>query len=196
MTLNSNLSSVVRRITILENIVAIKALQQGELIAYPTEAVWGLGCDPFNEQAVLNLLALKQRPLSKGLIVIGSSWEQLRALTAAIPSQQLHAVLASWPGPSTWVFPAAKDLPRWLSGDHPSVALRVTAHPVAKALCEAFGPLVSTSANVSGDIPALTEQGVEAQFGAQISVLVSGALGGLDKPTQIREALTGQVLRE
>ncbi len=185
----------MRAITVFELDIAIKALTQGELIAYPTEAVWGLGCDPFNEQAVLNLLALKQRSVSKGLIVIGSSWEQLRALTADISPEQLNIVLASWPGPSTWVFPIAS-VPSWLSGDHPSIALRVTAHPIAKALCEAFGPLVSTSANLAGQSPALTKDDVEAQFGAQIGLLVSGALGGLTRPTPIRDALTGQVLRE
>ncbi|NOR70927.1 MAG: tRNA threonylcarbamoyladenosine biosynthesis protein RimN, partial [Methylomarinum sp.] len=111
--------------------LAAQKIQAGEVIAYPTEAVYGLGCDPLNEEAVLNLLALKKRSIDKGLILIASSLTQLE------PYLQLNdeirsKVQATWPGPVTWIIPAQTWVPQWLTGQHSSLAVRVTAHPIAK----------------------------------------------------------------
>jgi len=130
---------------------AARMLTAGGVIAYPTEAVYGLGCDPLDAQAVTRLLAIKRRPVEKGLILIASRFDQLgpyvQPLTAAI-RQRLDE---SWPGPNTWLLPADPATPRWIRGDHRTIAVRVTAHPLAAALCEAFGgAIVSTSANPAG----------------------------------------------
>lgn len=177
-------------------IEAVAILKQGGVIAYPTEAVFGLGCDPFNPDAVERLLAIKQRPVEKGLILIAANWQQVAALTAPLTAAQLQPVFATWPGPITWVFPAAAKVPAWLRGEHTSIALRVTAHPLAHALCEAFdGPLVSTSANLSGQSPARTSDEARAQLDHSIDLILEGAVGQRANPTQIRDVLTGQILR-
>ncbi len=133
---------------------AAPLLQRGGLLAYPTEAVWGLGCDPDNEAAVLRLLQLKQRPVEKGLILVAAHLDPLRRWLdlPALPPERLARVAASWPGPHTWVMPAAAGAPAWITGGRDSIAVRISAHPVVVALCEAFGGVVvSTSANRGGE---------------------------------------------
>ncbi len=172
-------------------------LRQGELLAYPTEAVWGLGCDPFNNDAVAALLALKGRSAAKGLILIAADFEQIEPFLN-IPSPQMrNRLLASWPGPVTWIVPAARrTTPAWLRGDHDTLAVRVTAHPLASALCRVFGgPIVSTSANPSGAHPARTQLKTHVYFKGSKLHFLPGAVGGLNKPTAIYDARTGARLR-
>lgn len=174
---------------------AVNALRTGGVIAYPTEAVWGLGCDPFDEQAVRRLLALKQRAEAKGLIIIAADVRQIGPWLGALTPAQQRDVLATWPGPYTWVVPAP-DAPTWLRGRHTSLALRVSAHPGVQALCHAWGgPLVSTSANLSGRPPARDPLELRRQFGDGLGYILPGRLGGDAKPTEIRDAVTGVVLR-
>lgn len=181
---------------------AADALRRGGVVAYPTEAVWGLGCDPFDETAVRRLLAVKQRPVEKGLILVAGALTQLDGLLdwEALPAARRSAVLASWPGPNTWVVPATARVPRWVTGEHPGertgVAVRVSAHPVVVALCAAFaGPLVSTSANLSGQAPAFRRDDLAPALLARIDGVVAGETGGLRAPTAIHDALTGAQLR-
>jgi L-threonylcarbamoyladenylate synthase len=174
---------------------ATQALGAGEIIAYPTEAVWGLGCDPFNAAAVQRLLDLKQRSVSKGLIIIAADIAQLDSWLQALTPAQKAVVSATWPGPYTWIVPAPQ-APEWLRGEHEGLALRVSAHAGVQALCRAWGgPLVSTSANFSGQPPALDEQALRRQFGAGLGYILPGALGGDAKPSEIRDAINGQLLR-
>lgn len=171
-------------------------LHQGGIIAYPTEAVFGLGCDPFNEAAVLRLLKLKQREVNKGLILIAANYAQIAPLIAAVPKEILQKVRATWPGPHTWLLPASEKVPAWIKGEHASVALRVSAHKIVKAICEAFGgPLVSTSANVAANSPARTGKEVLQQFPHGIDLIVAGRVGALKNPTPIRDALSGEAVR-
>ena len=175
---------------------AAQSLRQGGVIAYPTEAVWGLGCDPANEAAVERLLALKSRPMDKGLILVSGEIVDFQRWLDPLPAAARERILASWPGPHTWLLPDSLDLPRWLKGDHASIALRCSAHPIIAGLCAAFGgPIVSTSANPTGSPPALTEAEVRAYFGTDLDTVVAGALGGLSQPTTIRDALTGDLIR-
>ena len=177
---------------------AATALQTGGVIAYPTEGVWGLGCDPRDEAAVLRLLAIKQRTVDKGLIVIASHLEQLRPFLdlAAVPTDHLAGVLASWPGPHTWVMPASADAPRWITGSHDGIAVRISAHPIVVELCNAFdGALVSTSANLSGKDAPRSREGLDPAVLAAVAGHVAGETGGLSAPTVIRDALTGVALR-
>ena len=175
---------------------AARLLQQGRVIAYPTEAVWGLGCDPFDQQAVMRILNLKSRSASKGLILVAARIEQFSFLLDGLTSDLLDTLRASWPGPNTWLVPHQRRVPAWIHGDHDSVAIRVTAHPVTAQLCDSFsGPLVSTSANPQGKPPAENPVEIEAYFGDQIDGIVAGALGGDQKASTIRDLISGETIR-
>jgi L-threonylcarbamoyladenylate synthase len=174
------------------------ALRAGGVVAYPTEAVYGLGCDPHSRVAFEKLFALKQRPPTQGVLLIGADFEQVAPYIdlAATPADALARAQASWPGPNTWIFPRAAGVPDWIAGGHAGIALRVTAHPVAAALCRAFGgALVSTSANRHGEPPARSAAAVRVMFGDAVTIL-DGALGGLERPTPIRDAISGELLRQ
>lgn len=177
---------------------AAALIRRGGVVAYPTEAVWGLGCNPDDEAAVMRLLALKQRPVDKGLILVAADFDTLRPWLdlAALPADRLAAVLRHWPGAHTWVMPAAARAPRWITGAHDSIAVRVSAHPDVAALCRACnGALVSTSANRAGQPPARSRAELDPALLAGIDGLLAGETGGLDQPTPIRVALDGRVLR-
>jgi L-threonylcarbamoyladenylate synthase len=180
-------------------VLAVSALREGRVIAYPTESVWGLGCDPWNEQAVLALLRLKQRPVEKGLILIASDIEQVEPYLAQLTTQQRDVVLASWSDAveqaSTWLVPVTLDTPSWISGEHSQVAIRVTKHKQTQALCRSFGkPIVSTSANPSGEPAAINALMVRQYFQDQVFIL-DGETSGAKQPSVIRDVETGRVLR-
>ena len=167
----------------------------GGVIAYPTEAVFGLGCDPLNARAVARIFAIKQRDAAKGLILIASGIVQLEPFMQ-LDDTMRKALLKTWPGPVTWVVPAAPGVPEYLSGGRDTLAVRVTAHPVARALCETTGlALISTSANLSGHSPLRSPPAVRRLLGNKVDYVVPGAVGGLKKPTEIRDAQTGKILR-
>ena len=175
--------------------LAVQALKAGEVIAYPTEAVYGLGCDPFNRHALEKLFHVKQRPIEKGVILVAASVEQVLPYIELMDTEWQERVLASWPGPVTWVLPLKKALPEWITGGRNTVAIRVSDHPIVQALCAEFGsPIVSSSANLTGLLPARSCEEVKEMFGESL-LCVQGSLGILKQPTQIRDAVTGQVLR-
>lgn len=174
---------------------AVDILNSGGVIAYPTEAVYGLGCDPFNQQAVELLFHVKQRPMEKGVILVAASVEQVLPYVQLSGMAWEKEVLATWPGPVTWVLPLKHALPDWITGGRNTVAIRVSDHPVVQQLCHAFGgPIVSTSANLSTQPPAKSCDQVSDIFGEGLYCL-RGELGSLAQPTQIRDAQSGRVLR-
>ena len=176
--------------------LAAHCFHGGGLIAYPTEAVYGLGCDPLDAAAVQRLLALKRRPVDKGLILIAAEFAQLAPYVEALPVPAMRKILDSWPGPTTWLLPAGPRTPAWLTGRHPTLAVRVTAHPLAAALCRSCGSaVVSTSANISDHPPARTALGIYTRFGKRLDYVLHGPVGPLDRPTSIRDALSGRLIR-
>ena len=196
-------------------------LKKGQLLAYPTESVWGIGCDPFNQQAVIQLLTIKQRPIEKGMIVVTDSPSRLTALLENLTAVERQTVLDSWQADSinatakqahTWLLPIPKNLPitipSWITGAHNSVAVRVIDHPLIKQLCaqmvsisNPYGFVVSTSCNPSGQSPARSLSEAKSYFlDDQLHLNKSvGYLQGetLDYklPSQIGDALTGQIIR-
>ncbi len=171
----------------------IKPFQQGKIFAYPTEAVFGLGCDPDNEQAVLRLLALKQRSISKGLILIAADFSQVEKYLKPLSTAQQAL---THPSDTTYIFPALDSAPGWLTGDFDSLAVRITRHPLARALCDELNSaLVSTSANISGQEPAKSLQDIEQQLAGKIDFILQGDLGNAQKPSVIRDSVTGKVIR-
>ncbi|PCJ27724.1 MAG: tRNA threonylcarbamoyladenosine biosynthesis protein RimN [SAR86 cluster bacterium] len=178
--------------------LACDYLKQGKVIAYPTEAVWGLGCDPDNRAAVMRILRLKDREVEKGLILVAANMGQLAPLLQELNQNQLDKLQNSWPGPITWVIPDPKELiPAWIKGDHKSVAVRVSAHPVIRQLCLEFnGPIVSTSANKAGQPEIISRSILEEQFASSIDYIVAGELGGQSQVSEIRDIASGKVFRQ
>lgn len=176
---------------------AARIIRNGGVIAYPTEAVWGLGCDPWDRQAVYRILDIKQRPVEKGVILIGASEEQFAPLLDPLSSEERAVLKSTWPGPYTWLIPdPAGWAPDWVRGQFDTVAVRITAHPLVKTLCEATGhPIVSTSANLAGEDPLLTFSGVEEVFGSLLDGIVPGETGGQKTPSKIQDLRSGGLVR-
>ena len=181
---------------------AARSLSRGEVLAYPTEAVWGLGCDPFNEQAFNQILKLKQRPIEKGVILLAGHLSQVEHLLARLDSDIRQQVMNTWTNPSnteratTWLLPADEQIPSWIKGNHPQVAVRVTNHPLCIELCNAFqGFIVSTSANPAGLNPARSLTDAQDYFGDAIHYL-NGELGTCREPSRIIDAITGNIIRD
>ena len=229
MNLSMSQTSVVTTDSISQ---AASWVQAGRLLAYPTESVWGIGCDPFNEGSVQQLLAIKQRPAEKGMIVVTDSVERIAPLLTTLTDSQRRAVLDSWntltpttaKQAHTWLLPLSSPssltspssslsnpsnqptIPTWITGRHNSVAVRVIAHPLIQQLCanlvsaqNPFGLLVSTSCNPSGQTPALTLAQAQAYFATRMDAdqvtYLSGDTLGYQLPSQIHDALTGQLIR-
>jgi L-threonylcarbamoyladenylate synthase len=179
---------------------AITALHTQGVIAYPTESVFGLGCDPDCDVAIQKILDLKQRPAHKGLILIAANIEQLQQYAdfSSLSTEQLDNIKTTWPGPFTWVVPVQPSLSKLVSGDFNSIAVRVTEHPVVQALCIAFGkPIISTSANLSGEQACTTTFQVEQMFmnNPLLDCIIDQPVTGLENPSQIHDAITGKRLR-
>lgn len=176
---------------------AARVLQAGGVIAYPTEAVYGLGCLPEDEAAVKRILSMKQRPRDQGLILVGKDFAQLAPYMSSLTPEARTQLATSWPGPVTWVVTASAAVPPWISGGRDTVALRASAHPVVQALCQAAASaIVSTSANRRGHPAARTRWAVLARFRDELDMIVPGSVGDALRPTEIRDARTGRVLRQ
>ena len=181
----------------LDTAAAVEQLQAGHVIAYPTEAVFGLGCDPANESAVRKLLAMKQRHESAGLVLIASGFSQLEPWIADVDENLAERAWNTWPGPVTWLFPRAGNVPDYVAGSHDTIAVRVTAHGPSRSLCKAFGsPLISTSANHRTAEPARTAAQVRDYFGTRIAGILTGELGDGEKPSEIRDLVSGKIIRQ
>jgi len=130
--------------------VVAEQAKLGGVIAYPTEAVFGLGCLPENSEALQRLLDIKQRPIEKGLILVAANFEQVRPYLAKNikPTPQQMA-----PDNVTWVYPVADNVSPLLRGRFDSIAIRISKHPLVQALCNTLdSPLTSTSANITGGL--------------------------------------------
>lgn len=171
-------------------------LQQGGVIAYATESCFGLGCDPRNARAVRRILRLKGRPQSRGLILIAGKINQIKRYIAPLDAAQNEVLMQEWPGPTTFLLPAKSDVPRYLRGRHDNIAVRVTAHASAAALCNVLGmALVSTSANRSGKRPMKTYASCARAFGRSVMVL-RGRIGQRKRPSTIKDFTSGKIVRQ
>lgn len=183
--------------SLLDTATAVARLQAGQVIAYPTEAVYGLGCDPTNESAVRKLLSMKDRHESAGLVLIASEFSQLEPWISEVKETLVEKAMQTWPGPVTWLFPRAAHVPDFVAGSHTTVAVRITAHPPSRALCDAFGSaLVSTSANRTSSVPARSAEDVQEVFGADLAGILAGSLGSGEKPSEIRDLVSGNTIRQ
>lgn len=173
-----------------------RCVRAGGVVAYPTEAVFGIGCLPDDDIALARVLEIKRRSWRKGMLIVGASLEQIDRWAVLDASPMLASILESWPGPNTWVLPARPCASARLTGGRHTIAVRYTAHPIAAELCRQAGSaLVSTSANTSGRPPLRHAADVRYTLGDVLDDVLPGPLGGQAAPTQIRDGLTGRVLR-
>lgn len=176
----------------------VDKLKQAHVVAYPTEAVFGLGCNPNSESAVRKLLALKQRPEEKGLILVAPSREFLLPYIDETRMGQTEWQRLEQPSEKaiTWVVPAKASVPRYLRGQFDTIAVRICRVPAVAELCSACGfALTSTSANLSGQSPCRRAEEVVAQFGQDFPVLFA-ATGGKTNPSEIRDIFTQHIFRQ
>lgn len=175
---------------------AVELLRAGEIIAYPTEAVFGLGVDPHNQTAIQKLLAIKHRHSAQGLIVVAANLEQLDDwIDAAYIARHFPQIQATaiHQRAVTWCVPCRETCNPFLTGTHPTLAIRISAHPQIIALCNAFaGGIVSTSANPHGLSPARDYQSAKAYF-PDIFCLHGQTIQSA--PSMIKIAATGALLR-
>ena len=176
--------------------LAAEAVLHGGVIAYPTEAVYGLGCLPWDKPAIERLLFLKRRPVGKGLIVVAANIGQLHTLVNFDEVESIDPILDTWPGHVTWILPACNGTPAWLTGENAGIAVRVSAHPLVRALCDICGPIVSTSANLTNTRSALSAQQVRNYFRDSLDYILPGKTGVEPGPSEIRHARTGSILRK
>lgn len=176
-------------------------MEQDGVIAYPTEAVFGLGCLPFSVEAIERILAIKKRPWHKGLILVASDIAQIEPFV----DENFHDLLVCFDEvpdleepdqPVTWLLPKSELVLPLVCGEHPKIAIRLSKHPVVKALCdEAQSVIVSTSANRAGNPEMKRTEDVRNHMTNQLDMVVSGAVGGYDRPSKIIDAQTQKVLR-
>ena len=176
--------------------LAARRIREGGIVAYPTEAVYGLGCDPWNGEAVRRLIAIKQRSENKGLLLIAADFSQIEPFVESLDDARMQSIRASWPGPVTWVLPARDATPGWLTGCRGTLAVRVTAHRIAADLCKYAGSaLVSTSANISNRAPARTSLQVRLALDRQVDLVLVGRCGARARPSIILDGRTGAIIR-
>ena len=179
----------------IDSYTASNLLHDGEIIIYPTESIYGIGCDPWNESSVNKIYEIKNRPSNKPMIIVGSDIAQIEKL---VDVRSLNrSVIDSWPGHSTWLIPSDKNCPPWLKDAITAkVAIRISEHETVKKLCIDFGkPLISTSANLSEVLPSKDKAEIEKIFSSSIEYIVEGSLGGSESPSIIRDMLTGEIVR-
>ena len=175
---------------------AVVALGDGGVIAYPTEHCFGLGCDPRNAKSIERLLKIKQRAKSQGVILIAADLEQVALYGDLSQVPNVETVTDSWPGANTWLLPTKPAVSDWVRGRHTSIAIRIPGLPLARALCHEFGhPIVSTSANRHGEPALLNYVDVVEQLGKELDYIVDAPVAGASRPSVIRDALSGQILR-
>lgn len=174
----------------------IPILKQGGVIAYPTEAVWGLGCDPFNKESVYRILEMKNRPVYKGLILVAGDEEHLTLWKDQLSLEQYKRLISCTKKPTSWVVPDTSIAPEWVRGEHDSVAIRMIQHEQTRELCSHFGKvLISTSANTAGHPPARTKEEVSQYFGNKIDAIFDAPLGQNSQPSLVKDLLSDTIYR-
>ena len=172
-----------------------REIAAGAVIGYPTDTIWGFGCDPLNHASVQRILDIKGRGRAKGLILLASSLDQCEGFID-VDSEQRRTLGQPCERPTTWLVNAGEACPAWIRGQHPTVAVRITRHPLIRQLCESLGfPLVSTSANRSGRATVRNALQMQRQFGDEVDYVITGFSTGGGGASEIKSLATGQVLR-
>ncbi len=170
-------------------------VSRGAVFGYPTDTIWGFGCHPLIAASVARILQIKQRSPDKGLILLSSRLEYCAAYLDAEP-EQLKPICVPADRPTTWLVPASAFCPPWIRGNFPSVAIRITDHPLMQILCDRLeSPIVSTSANRAGRSPVRNALQMRKQFGQELDHIVTGFAAGSGQPSEIKFLDTGITVR-
>lgn len=176
--------------------VAAQIINQGGVIAYPTEAVYGLGCHPSAIKAIQRILDIKRRPWQKGLILVASKVEQVVPYLSDEGIKLIDCFNEVHKRPVTWLLPVSPEVSPLLRGNHSKIAIRLSQNPYVKALCDtANSALVSTSANRAGQPEMTTAEEVRCQMASEVDMIIVGPTGGHTRPSSIIDAQTREVLR-
>lgn len=171
---------------------ASEIIKNGGNAIYPTEGIYGIGCDPFNESSVENIFKVKGRDLTKNFIILASNINYLKRIIDNNFFKSKALIDGSF---TTWVIPTNKDCPPWLTTNK-SIAIRITNHPVVNELClNLGGPIISTSANCSNHKYINDITTIENIFDGKIDCIVKGQLGNEKKSSIIKNILTNEILR-
>lgn len=172
--------------------LAHNIIRSGGLIAFPTDTIYGLACDPWNEQAILALYEAKQRPPEKAIPVLIGDMDQLGLVTSHVNRKAFHLAAQFWPGALTILFKKHASLPPTLS-QYPSVGIRMPDHPALRSLLGETGPLATTSANLSGSANLVSANDVFAQFASRIDLVLDGGETAGDMASTVADC-TGEDL--
>jgi len=154
---------------------AVALLREGQVIAYPTETIYGLGADVQDRKAVKRIYDLKARDYGLPISILVADLRMLRDVVNDVPDRALLLMRKFWPGPLTILFPASQIIPKGLVTNTGKVGVRISSHPVASALVEQFGrPMTTTSANLSGFPPSLSVKHVHKYFGDKLPCIIDG----------------------
>jgi len=185
----------IRILNIKKSVIALK---KGKVIITPTESVFGLSCDPKNINAVFKIIKIKKRLINKGMIIVAGEVNQFDNYINwnGLTKSQIQKIYQSWPGPYTWLVPPKAYISKFIIGDNKNLAVRVTSHPILAKLSLSFkGPIISTSANFSGHPPSKEYLALQPEILNQVFGILKGKLGSSLKPSQIKDAKTGIILR-
>ena len=172
-----------------------REIAQGAVFGYPTDTIWGLGCHPLIAPSVARILAIKGRSPDKGLILLSSRLEYCRPYIDA-DEEVLQPVLTAAEQPTTWLVDASEFCPWWIRGRFPTVAIRITDHPLVREICDRLAaPIVSTSANRSGRSPARNLFQMHREFGDLVDFIVGGYATGGAAASRIKSLADGNIIR-
>lgn len=173
----------------------IHAVSRGAVFGYPTDTIWGFGCHPLIANSVSRILQIKNRAPDKGLILLSSRLEYCAAYLA-VDMEQLESIRLPCAQPTSWLVPASAFCPPWIRGNFPTVAIRITDHPLLQVLCDRLeAPMVSTSANRAGRATVRNSLQLRKQFGDELDFIVTGFAPGSGRPSEIKSLSSGITVR-
>jgi L-threonylcarbamoyladenylate synthase len=171
------------------------AVSQGAVFGYPTDTIWGFGCHPLIASSVARILQIKNRSPDKGLILLSSRLEYCSTYLG-LDGEALDPIQQAADHPTTWLVPASESCPVWIRGNYPTVAIRITNHPLLEFLCDRLqAPIVSTSANRSGKATVRNSVQMRKQFGDELDFIICGFATGSNRPSEIKSLLGRTTIR-
>ena len=170
----------------------ISELEAGRLIVYPTETVYGLGCDPFDETAVKRVYMAKRRPFDMPMSIAVKDLKMMEEITV-LDERAKKLVKKFMPGPLTLIVTKGPSIPDILTASSNEIGIRIPEQPVALKLIETFGPIVSTSANIHSHKDNTTCQDAMKDLGSSVSIYVDGGPCKLGRPSTIIQVTDGQM---